>query len=86
MQGLPLCIVDHHSYLGVVLDYKLLAVLGASSELYISNKVNRLLAFLNRNLPRANQCLQEYSYKQLVLPVLDYCATIWDPYYQKSIQ
>ena len=30
LQGLPLCIIDHYSYLGVVL-----AVLGASSELYI---------------------------------------------------
>ena len=47
--------------------------------IYISNKINRLLAFLNRNLPRANHRLQECSYKQLVLPVLDYCATIWVP-------
>ena len=72
MHGSPLCIVDHHSYLGVVLDHKL------SWEPHQNYKVNRLLAFLNRNLPRANQCLREYSYKQLVLPVLDYCATIWD--------
>ena len=82
MHGLPLCIVDHHSYLGVVLDHKLS---WEPHQNYISNKVNRLLAFLNRNLPRANQCLREYSYKQLVLPVLDYCATIWDPHYQNSI-
>ena len=34
---------------------------------------------------RANQCLREYSYKQLVLPLLDYCATTWDPHYQNSI-
>ena len=82
MHGLPLCIVDHHSYLGVVLDHKLS---WEPHQNYISNKVNRLLAFLNRNLPRANQCLREYSYKQLVLPVLDYCVTIWDPHYQNSI-
>ena len=83
MQGLPLCIVDRHSYLDVVLDYKLS---WESHQHYISNKVNCLLAFLNRNLPRANHCLREYSYKQLVLPVLDYCATIWDPCYQNSIE
>ena len=82
MHGLPLCIVDHHSYLGVVLDHKLS---WEPHQNYISNKVNHLLAFLNRNLPRANQCLREYSYKQLVLPGLDYCATIWDPHYQNSI-
>ena len=82
MQGLPLCTVDHHSYLGVVLDHKLS---WEPHQNYISNKVNHLLAFLNRNLPRANQRLREYSYKQLVWPVLDYCATIWNPYYQNSI-
>ena len=68
MQGLPLCIVDHHSYLGVVLDHKLS---WEPHHNYISDKVNHLLAFFNRNLPRANHRLREYSYKQLVLPVLD---------------
>ena len=82
MQGLPLCVADHHSHLGVVLDHKLS---WEPHQNYISNKVNRLLAFLNRNLPRANQRLREYSYKQLVFTVLDYCATIWDPCYQNSI-
>ena len=82
MLRLPLCMVDRHSYLGIVLDHKLS---WERRQNYISNKVNCLLAFLNRNLPRANHCLQEYSYKQLVLPVLDYCATIWDPCYQNSI-
>ena len=28
--------------------------------------------------------MREYSYKQLVLPVLDYCATIWDQYYHNA--
>ena len=77
-----LCIVDHYSYLGVVLGHKLS---WEPHQNYISNKVNCLLAFLNRNIPRANQRLREYSYKQLVLPVLDYYVTIWDPYYQNSI-
>ena len=48
MQELPLCIVDRHSYLGVVLDHKLS---WEAYQNYVSNKVNRLLAFLNRNLP-----------------------------------
>ena len=82
MQGLPLCIVDHHSYLGVVLDHKLS---WEAHQNYVCNKVNRLLAFLNRNLPTHNQHLREYSYKQLVLPVLDYCATIWDPHYHNAV-
>ena len=56
MQGLPLCIVDRHSYLGIVLDHKLS---WEPQQNYISNK---LKASLNRNLPRANHHLQEYNY------------------------
>ena len=82
MQGLPLCRVNHHSYLGVVLDHELS---WEAHQNYVSNKVNQLLAFLNRNPPTHNQHLREYSYKQLVLPVLDYCATVWDPYYHNAV-
>ena len=82
IQGLPLCIVDHHSYLGVVLDHKLS---WEAHQNYVSNKVNWLLAFLIRKLPKHNQHLQEYSYKRLIIPVLDYCAIIWDPYYHNAV-
>ena len=68
--------------MGIVLDHKLSWEVHQN---YISSKVNWLLAFLNRNLPTDNQRLCEYSYKQLVLPVLDYCATIWDPYYHNAV-
>ena len=82
MQRSPLYIIDCHSYLGVVLDHKLS---WEAHQNYVSNKVNWLLAFLNRNLPTHNQYLQEHSYKQLVLPVLDYFATIWNPYYHNAV-
>ena len=74
MHGLPLCIVDHHSYLGVVLDHKLS---WEPHQNFISNKVNCLLAFLTETyLEPTNVCENIASYKQLVLPVLDYCVTI----------
>ena len=41
MQGVPLCIVDHHSYLGVVLDHKLS---WEAHQNYVCNKVNLLLS------------------------------------------
>ena len=82
MQGFPLSVVEHHTYLGVVLDHKLS---WHAHQNYVSNKANHLLAFLNRNLPLCNQRLHEYSYRQLVLPVLDYCATVWDPHYQNAV-
>ena len=34
------------------------------------------------NLPRH---LRERSYKQLVLPMLDYCSSIWDSYHHNTI-
>ena len=42
----------------------------------ICNKANRLIGFLQRNLPIR---LKEVAYKHLVLPCLEYCASIWDP-------
>ena len=47
---------------------------------HICNKVNRMLGFLNGNLHHAPQNIKEYTYKQLVLPSIDYCSAIWDPY------
>ena len=81
IQELPLCIVDHLGYCPNY-DHKLS---WEAYQNYVSAKVNRLLIILNRNLPTDNQCLHEYSYKQLMLPVLDYCATIWDPYYLNAV-
>ena len=44
-----------------------------------------MLGFLNRNLRHAPQNIKEYTYKQLVLPSIDYCSTIWDPYTKNDI-
>jgi len=29
--------------------------------------------------------MREHSYSQLILPTLNYYASIWDPYYQNAI-
>ena len=58
MQRLPLFIIDCHSYLGVVLDYKLS---WQAHQNYVSKNINRLLAFLSRNLPTDSQRFSEYS-------------------------
>ena len=46
---------------------------------------NKALNFLHRNLRNCPKNLKELSYKQFVLPVLEYAATIWDPYRQNNI-
>ena len=83
MQSMQLTTVKQHHYLGILLDQKL------SWHPHIEqicNKANRLLGLLKRNLPRNNSCqaIREQSYRQLILPVLNYCSTIWDPYHHNA--
>ena len=55
---------------------------------YVSNKVNQLIAFLNRNLPTDTSVgMNTVSYKQLVSYYqfwTSYCVTIWDLYYRNA--
>ena len=32
-----------------------------------------------------NTYVKEYTYKTLVLPSVDYCSAIWDPYTKKDV-
>ena len=82
MSETPLEIVEEHDYLGVRLHHKLS---WSPHVNHICNKANRMLGFLNRNLFHAPQNIREYTYKQLVLPLLDYCSAIWDPYTKSDI-
>ena len=41
----------------------------------------RLIGFLQRNLRNCSKEFKELSYKQFVLPILDYASTVWDPYH-----
>jgi len=75
--------VFEHNYLGIRLHYKLSWDPHVN---YICNKTNQLLGFLKRNLYNAPSSeIKEHVYKQLVLPSIEYCSTIWDPYHHTSI-
>ncbi|MCY3928347.1 MAG: reverse transcriptase family protein [Acidobacteria bacterium] len=77
MQNVPLEIVVQHNYLGVCIHQKL----SWHSHIEIlCNKANRLLGFLQRNLYHCPSYLRELAYRQLILPILDYCSPIWDPH------
>ena len=82
MSKTPLEVVEEHDYLGVRLHHKLS---WSPHVNHICNKANRLLGFLNRNLRHTPQNIKEYTYKQLVLPSIDYCSAIWDPYTKNDI-
>ena len=71
MAGERLSTVDQHPYLGVQLDHHL--SWRPQINYVCSLKATRTLNFLRRNL---RNCLKELSYKQFVLPVLEYTATI----------
>ena len=40
---------------------------------------------MHRNLWHCPRKIKESAYKQLILPILDYCSPIWDPHQNKSI-
>ena len=82
MAGERLSTVDQHPYLGVQLDHRLS---WRPQINYVCSKATRTLNFLRRNLRNCPKNLKELSYKQFVLPVLEYAATIWDPYHQNDI-
>jgi len=48
---------------------------------YTSGKAMKQIGFLSRNLHDCSKTLKELSYKQFVLPILEYASSIWDPYH-----
>jgi len=82
MSNSPLNTVLEHTYLGIRLHHKL------SWEPHVNytcGKANRLLGFMKRNLHNAPTQIKEYLYKQLLLPSIEYCSAIWDPYHQTLV-
>ena len=78
MCNISLDTVTEHEYLGICLHHKL----SWSPHVdRVRNKANRLLGFLKQNLYNASIQIKEHVYKQLLLPSIEYCSAIWDPYH-----
>ena len=82
LHGYKLEHVTSAKYLGVTFDNKLTLDDRISN---ITNKANRTLGFLRRNLQVNNQQLKSQAYKTLVRPTVEYASTVWDPYTKKNI-
>ena len=52
---------------------------------YVCHKANHTLGFLQRNFKTCLTHIKEQDHKQLVLPLLEYCASIWDQHHQGHI-
>ena len=51
----------------------------------ITNKGNKVLGFLRRNLKICSQRVKELAYKTFVRPTVEYACTVWDPHVQQEI-
>jgi hypothetical protein len=83
LHGHQLEVVEASKYLGVTISNTL------TWETHINNtasKANRTVGFLRRNLRECTKPVRDASYKTMVRPILEYAATVWDPYTQSSIQ
>ena len=82
MLGQPLENVDSIQYLGVHIQNDLKWDRHVN---YITNKANRSLGFIKRNLHQCPKEVKAQAYKALIRPTLEYASTAWDPHLQKHI-
>ncbi|CAB3978668.1 Hypothetical predicted protein [Paramuricea clavata] len=52
----------------------------------ISNKANKTLGFLKRNLRHCSASMKERAYKVLVQPTVEYCSSVCDLYTAMNIR
>ena len=73
----PLQTTTSEKYLGVHLSHDLHFKQHIDS---ITNRANRTLGFLRRNLHNCTPDIKHIAYNSLVRPTLEYCSAVWDPY------
>ena len=74
--------VQQAKYLGVTISNKL----SWSNHIkIISNKANSVVGFLRRNFNHCPTKTKSTLYLSLVIPILEYAATVWAPYHHTDI-
>ena len=51
----------------------------------MTSKANKTLGFIRRNLKINSVKIKDRAYQTLIIPKLEYCCTIWDPYTTENI-
>ena len=81
LHGETLQTVEESKYLGVVFNNHLTWQNHISAT---ANKASKVLGFLRRNLHDCSTKVKAASYSTMVRPILEYSATIWDPFLKKD--
>ena len=79
VNGVPIETVSSFRYLGVTISGDLRLNLHIDA---VCARAHRLLGFLYRSFRGGDFKSLSYLYKSLVLPVLGYCTSVWDPQQQ----
>ena len=82
LHGQTLKSVNNAKYLGRLITSDLRWTNHINS---ICGKANKTLGFLRRNLNFGSTTTKQNAYNSLVRPIVEYAATVWDPYTQKDI-
>ena len=83
MMERPITSITQHKYLGVELDSKLI---WNEHICAITGKANSSLGFLRRNLYNCPEQIKTQAHYSLVIPLLEYAFSVWDPHTQKNMQ
>ena len=76
LEGSNLEFVDNIKYLGVHIANDL----RWNKHVHeVTNKANKLLGMLRRNLYFCTKDVRETAYLSLLRPILEYAGTVWDP-------
>jgi len=83
MHGEPIEEVCSEKDLGVVFSNDLKVSLQCKDSY---SKANRMLGLISRTIRYRHPTILLNLYKSLVRPHLDYCSSVWNPYYIKDIE
>ena len=82
MFGSTLTNVEHHPYLGIEISQNLRC---KEHIQMATNKANRTLGFVRRNLGKCSEDTKKSAYTTLIRPQLEYASSVWDPHYKTEI-
>jgi hypothetical protein len=76
-------VVEESKYLGVTIGKDLT---WNAHIINITNKANKTLRFIKRNIHRCTQKVKQHTFTTMVRPTLEYAYTYWDPHSKDLIE